>query len=80
MQKAQNQGFFTMDMVHAVVAMKELEAAKKIAIKAIEDVKDAKPENTRKANAMVYNAKSINSLALAMSNFMLSHDGNKVMK
>ena len=79
MAKANTLGFFTMDMVHQVVAMKDLDAAKKIAVDAIDAAKNAKPENARKANAMVYNAKSINSLAIAMSNFMLSHDGNKVI-
>ena len=79
MAKANNLGFFTMDMVHQVVVMKDLEKAKELAIKAIEAAKNAKPENVRKANAMVYNAKSVNALALAMSNFMLSHDGNKVI-
>ena len=46
MAKANTLGFFTMDMVHQVVAMKkDLDAAKKIAVDAIDAAKDAKPEN-----------------------------------
>lgn len=80
MAKQANMGFFTMDMIHQVVKLKDLEQARKIATDAIEAAaKSAKPENVRKASSMVHNAKTVDKLALAMSNFMLSHDNLKVI-
>lgn len=77
---SKTEAFFNMNMVTQVVAMKDLEAAKKIATDAIKAAIAPHPDNVRKAESMVINATTVKSLALAMSNFMLSHSNLRVIK
>jgi glutamyl-tRNA reductase len=66
-------GFFTMDTVHAVMAKKNIDEAKEMVNAIIANATTARKENITKARAMVVNANSINSLAMAITNFMLAH-------
>lgn len=79
---AQTPAFFDMDIVTRAekVARTDLAAAKQIAFEAIKSLPDAKRENINKANNMVTNARSNTQLIIGMSNFLLSHDGLKVIK
>lgn len=61
-----------MDTVHSVMAKKDLNEAKEMVFKIIKDA-DARRDNVTKAKAMVEKANSINSLAMAITNFMLAH-------
>ena len=65
-------GFFTMDTVHAVMAKKDLNEAKEMVFGIIKEA-NARQDNVVKATAMVNKATSINSLAMAITNFMLAH-------
>lgn len=65
-------GMFTMDDATAVSKMKDVEAAKKHAMD-IADKSKAKPENVRKAKAMIMKANTINKIVLGMGNFILAH-------
>jgi hypothetical protein len=66
-------GFFTMDTVHAVLSHKDLVAAQTFLRSIVQEAKTARGENVRKAMNMVNNAKSVQSLGLAVTNFLLAH-------
>ena len=67
-------GFFTMDVVIAVCAEKDITAARAIAMKSVEKMHGyATPENILKATTMVEKAKDVRKLGLDISNFLLAH-------
>lgn len=78
--KSTDNSFFNMGMISKVVAMTDLDAAKELAMSAVTKATDAKPENIRKAGLMINSAKSVKSLGLGMSSFMLANGGMKVIK
>ena len=67
-------GFVEMPIVNMILAIKSLDEAKDVAIKAINAQPTAKKENIAKAFSMVRHAKSVNSLAISISNFILAHE------
>jgi hypothetical protein len=77
---ADRTGAFTMDVVEEILSLKCLEKAKETAFKWLESVDNARPENLRKAKSMVEKSKTIQNLALAMSNFILAFQGLAVIK
>lgn len=66
-------GFFTMDTVHAVLAMNDLVEAKNFAMSIVKQSSSARSSNIEKACSMIEKAQSIKKLALDISNFMLAH-------
>jgi hypothetical protein len=66
-------GFFSMSHVNKIAGAENLFTAKQIALDAIKAKPTAKTNNIAKANQMVANAKSVQGLAIAVTNFMLAH-------
>lgn len=65
-------GMFSMDDATAISKMTDIQAAQKMAMD-IADNSKAKPENVRKAKAMILKANTINKIVLGMGNFILAH-------
>jgi len=72
--------FFSMDFINRLVKVPSLYEAKELAMNEIKAKPNARPANVTKATAIVMKATSLNSLAIACSNFLLSHDGLKVIR
>jgi hypothetical protein len=66
-------GFFTMETVNSVMRLKTLEEAKQYAHKKVDEKTSAQQYNIDKAKAMIDKSTSIQSLAIAIANFMLAH-------
>ena len=78
---AKETGVFTMDVVHTILAATSIEEAKKIAKEAIASYSQKiRKENIVKANSMVDKANTPKKIAFGMSNFILSFQGEKVIK
>jgi hypothetical protein len=79
-------GFFTQAHVNQLVAIKSLQAAKDLITKVIDTHLEAhpktKPENVRKARAIVDKARSPVQLAFSVQNFIMAHpsEGLSVIK
>lgn len=77
----ENTGIFSMDVVHQILAAKNLGDAKNIAVEKITEYsRKIKEENVKKAKVMIAKAKNLNELAFGMSNFILAFQGEKVIK
>lgn len=74
------QGIFTMEMITRVSKCKILGEAKGLTLQAITDDETALPKNKIKAERLCHAARSITELAIAMSNFSLSHQGLKTIR
>ena len=66
-------GFFDFAFMGEIEKMTNLMTAKEKAIDRVNAAEGARPENVRKAIAMVMKANSIRQLVLGMGNFALSH-------
>jgi hypothetical protein len=67
-------GFFTMDTVIAVCAEKDITAARAIAMKDVDAMRQsARAGNIEKATKMIANAKTVNKLGMDITNFMFAH-------
>ena len=75
-------GVFTMDVVSKILNCDILDSAKNEAIIWFNgiDTSDIKPENARKIKQMIDKSKTIHSLALSISNFILAFQGLSVIK
>lgn len=71
--------FFSMELISQMVKVPSLYEAKELAMNAIREKPNARPANVTKATAIVMKATSVTKLAVACSNFLLSHDGYKVI-
>lgn len=67
------QGFFNMDVVNQVIKMTDLEAARSLAQKCIDDCKGATAKNVHSAGSAIKKAKSVTDLAMTLTNFLLAH-------
>ncbi len=75
-------GFFTMELVHTVMAEKDLFKAKQLALEAIQAMPTATNDNKYKAVAAVNRSSTIVQLGTMMTNFLLAHpsEGLKCIK
>lgn len=75
-------GFFNMDFINQVAVMTDLNEAKKACADEVKKTEGARPENTRKAYAMISNASTIRSLLIGLGNFLLAHEdpANKAIR
>ena len=71
--------FFSMPFINELIKVTSLPEAKELAMKAIQEKPNARPANVTKATAFVMKATSVTKLAQACTNFLLSHDGYKVI-
>ncbi len=71
--------FFSMPFINELAKVSSLNEAKELAMKAIQEKPNARPVNVSKATKLVTKATSIENLMIACSNFLLSHDGYKVI-
>lgn len=78
MSRDNGQGIFTMEVITKISKMKSLAEAKSFAQEVVNN-STANDENKRKATVLIVKASSINSLAISMSNFSLSHQGLKTI-
>lgn len=72
--------FFSMPFIDHLSKMSSLQEAKELALQTIKEKQNARPANVTKATSLVMKATSIKSLAIGCSNFLLSHDGYKVIR
>jgi hypothetical protein len=80
MSKDHGQGIFTMDVITSVSKCKILGEAKGRALEAITSNETALLKNRIKAERLCHAARSVSELAIAMTNFSLSHQGLKVLR
>lgn len=66
-------GFFTVDILRDIESASTLNQAKKIAMDAVAAQPQARQNNIVKAIKVINEARSIKSLLITLSNFMLSH-------
>ena len=66
-------GFFDFTFMGQIEKTANLMVAKGMAIDRVNATEGARPENVRKAMAMIMGANSIRQLVLGMGNFALSH-------
>lgn len=66
-------GFFDFAFMNEIEKIGNLTVAKAKAIDRVNAAEGARPENTRKAIAMIMSANTIRQLVLGMGNFALSH-------
>ena len=78
MTKDFGQGIFTMPFITKIASMKDLSAAKQLAMQEIENA-SANADNKAKAIKLVRDAKTMVAFAISMSNFSLSHQGLKTL-
>jgi hypothetical protein len=74
------QGIFTMGTITRVSKCKTLGEAKGIALEAVMSSETALPKNRIKAERLCHATRSVSELAIAMTNFSLSHQGLKVLR
>lgn len=79
MSKDFGQGIFDMEFVNDVANVGDLQLAKSMATKKVDDSK-ANNDNKRSAMRMIHNSHSLKALTFGMVNFSLSHQGLKTIK
>lgn len=70
-------GFFNMDFINMISTKSNLQVAKGLCLDKIDEMPNARPDNIRKAKAMVINANTLKQLLLGLGNFVLAHESPK---
>jgi len=72
--------FFNMDMIRQLVTMKSVDEAKKMAKETVEAKPNARQKNIDAAIKMIDKSRTVNQLAINCSDFLLAHDGKRVIR